>query len=96
MVKFSSGVIFLALGILFAFSGLATNYRIKKFFPPFYNEHKCMLNFATLGLTIPLLIRGSLDIVRFYSKYLEKLIHDEPALYSVILLMIGDIIPLGF
>ena len=96
VVKFSSGFIFTTLGVLFALSGIATNMRIKKYFRGFYREHRCMLNFATIGLSLPLMIRGALDILRAFDTDIEKLIHDEPALYSSILFIVGDIIPMSF
>ena len=96
ILKFSSGIIFITLGLLFAISGLATNMRLKRYFGDFYKEHKCMLVFATMGLSVPLIFRGTLDLLRYYDKDIEKLIHDEPALYSSMLLVVGDMIPLAF
>jgi len=55
-----------------------------------------MLIFATMGLSIPLIFRGTLDLLRYYDKDIERLIHDEPALYSSMLLVVGDMIPLAF
>lgn len=66
IIKVSSGLIFITLGLLFAVSGVATNMRINRYFPDFYKENKWMLIFATMGLSIPLIMRGSLDMLRYY------------------------------
>lgn len=57
--------------MVFAISGVKINYRISKYFKEFYYENKMMLYLATMGLSIPLIVRGTLDIVREFDKGFE-------------------------
>ena len=62
MLTIVSGTTCIILSFSFGISGLLTNKRLKKYFNQFYQEHKCMLISSSLGLSIPLFIRGVTDL----------------------------------
>ena len=59
-------IIFLVLGISFAVIGCKIYYRIKLFHPEYFDQHKNKILIATLGLTIPSLMRSIWDFVFFF------------------------------
>ena len=63
----SGGYNSLVPGILFLVVGLAMNDRLKRYFNSFYQENKCTLYFSTFGLSVPLLFRGTLNLLRLYA-----------------------------
>jgi hypothetical protein len=71
------GIVFIVLGIIFFISSTLTLIRLKFYFPGFYKENKKILIFATLGLSIPVLIRGLLNFIRGISESFEKWINDH-------------------
>ena len=73
-----------------------TNMRLKTYFREFYYENRKMLILATVGLSFPLILRGSFDLIRFYNKGADGFIHKNIALYDTILFLIGDVIPISF
>jgi hypothetical protein len=73
-----------------------TNIRLKTYFNKFYMENRVMLTFATLGLTIPLILRGSLDLFRHYDPEFDEMISENIALYDSMIFSIGDVIPISF
>ena len=52
------------LGIIFLISGTMTIIRLNNYFPEFYKENKKILIFATLGLSLPVFLRGLLNLIR--------------------------------
>ena len=91
-----SGIIFVIIGVAFAVIGFMNNMRLKKFFFPFYQDNRVMLIAATLGLSIPLILRGTIDIIHHFSETAKDLIDDNMAVYDTVLFLIGDIIPISF
>jgi hypothetical protein len=88
-------IAYISLGLAFGISGLMTNLRLKKYFNAFYTDHKCLLIVPPIGLSIPLIIRGIMDLL--------NLIHDIDVFtdkyrmyYDPIQFTIVDIIPLSF
>lgn len=73
-----------------------TNIRLKTYFNMFYKENRTMLILATLGLSIPLILRGSMDLYRHYDPKFEEVINDNIALYDTMIFSIGDVIPISF
>jgi hypothetical protein len=73
-----------------------TNIRLKTYFNKFYKENRVMLTCATLGLTIPLILRGSLDLFRHYDPKFDEMIAENIALYDSMIFSIGDVIPISF
>ena len=70
--------------------------RLKKYFKEFYDENKNMIIFATMGLTISLLIRGIIDNLRYFSVEVNKHIIENENIYNAFLLVFCDIIPICF
>lgn len=66
MITKITGYNFIIIGVAFGVSGFMTNMRLKTFFNQFYMENRTMLVLATLGLSVPLILRGSLDLFRHY------------------------------
>lgn len=59
-----TGINFTILGLLFAIVGIRSLQRLKKYFYSFYKENLCIIYSATMGLSLPLLVRGIVDTVR--------------------------------
>ena len=53
-------------GVLFMVIGVAMNRRLRMCFESFYLENKCTLWFSTIGLSVPLLFRAFLNLMRAY------------------------------
>ena len=56
------GIAFNIIGLGFGFTGLLTNLKLKNHFGEFYNENRWKILLATYGLSIPMLVRGTLNI----------------------------------
>ena len=91
-----AGYNFIVLGLAFGVSGTMTNMRLKKYFNKFYIENRIMLTCATLGLSIPLILRGSMDLFRHYDPEFDKMVNENIALYDSMIFSIGDAIPISF
>lgn len=91
-----AGCSFIVIGLLFAISGTMISCRIRKFFPQFYDENKCMLNAANFGLSIPLIARGILDICRGEMPDFELYIRMNNEFYSPLFCVFADLIPICF
>jgi len=96
MLTIVSGITFLVLGATFGVTGVMNNHRLYKYFKPFYDENKCMLFLATLGLSVPLIVRGVLDTLRYKNENFDKLIAKHQAIYDTMLYFLLDLVPLGF
>ena len=56
-----------------------------------------MLYLATLGLSVPLIVRGSLDLVREFDDKSYNLFEIEyPGTFNILFYVICDLIPLFF
>lgn len=86
----------MTLGFVFAIAGNKINKRLKTHINSFYEENKVILSLANLGLSIPLILRGTFDIVRRYSLTVEIWIQTNIAAYDVCFFLICDLIPLIF
>lgn len=95
-IQLVAGVNFILAGCLFMFSGVLINLRIRKYFREFYNESSTLLWSATFFLSVPLVLRGSLDLMRIYDEDLEDLILKYGRFYNPIFWIITDLIPLYF
>ena len=51
------------LGLSFAIFGYLTSRLIKNYFSSFYTENRCMLYAGTIGLSLPLLLRGLYNLL---------------------------------
>ena len=93
----TNGVLLISLGLVFAISGIKINNRIKTYFKEFYYENKRMLYLATMGLSVPLIVRGSIDIVRDFDEDFEYFTeHVNPVAFNILFYIICDLLPLFF
>ena len=91
-----SGITFILLGLAFGTTGMFNNFRLRTFFPDFYDEHLHMLWFASFGLTLPIIIRGVLDITRYSNKRFIEIVNENIAVYDTGLFLVCDLIPISF
>jgi hypothetical protein len=84
------------VGLAFGISGIMTTLRLKKYFNHFYRDHRCLLIVPPIGLSIPLIIRGTMDLLIMNSKISDFLIGEYRYYYDPIQFLIVDIIPLSF
>lgn len=91
-----SGVNHLLSGSLFIVSGFMINLKIKKSFTSFYIENRTLLWLATLGLSVPILSRGILDLARVFNVDFEKFVHRFIKFYNPAFFLLGDLLPLLF
>jgi H+/Cl- antiporter ClcA len=83
-INYLCGAIFFFLGIGFGVTGIMTNRRLKSHFSEFYNENTFMLQAATYGLSIPMILRGLNDFMTRYSKDYHDLIFKYNVAFEVI------------
>jgi multisubunit Na+/H+ antiporter MnhG subunit len=88
------GIVFIVLGIIFLISGTLTLIRLNKYFSEFYKENKKILIFATLGLSLPVLLRGSLNFIRGISESFESWIDNHQSTYNISFYFMCDLFPL--
>ena len=62
-----TGVVFLVLSIMFLIVGVVLIHKLKIHVEPFYKKVKGLVWTATLVLTITLMIRGVLNLIRFFT-----------------------------
>lgn len=90
-----TGILYFIHSFGFAFWGALILLRLKKFFKEFYYNNWGVLLFATLGLSISLSLRGTLDIVRLNDevrKFMEK--HEN--VMNAVIYIFCDIVPICF
>ena len=87
---------FSILAILFAFTGYLIMRRLKKHFAEFYLENKWLLSSATMGLSMPLLVRGIVDNIRGFSQRFDDHVEQQQALYNCLLFVMADVVPIAF
>jgi len=66
-----SGVISILIGLAFGISGFKALYLLKQHFIIFYNRYSFLLNVASFGLSLPVIIRGILYLLKFNHKFYE-------------------------
>jgi hypothetical protein len=67
---------------------------MKKYFGAFFHENKYMLVIASIGLSVPLIVRGILDLLRIDETFEDKITSKE-GLYDSLFFVLGDMIPLS-
>jgi hypothetical protein len=55
-----------------------------------------MLILASVGLSFPLVLRGTVDLLRGLAPGADIFISNNIALYDILLYLIGDVIPICF
>jgi hypothetical protein len=68
MLSIVTGLIYFILAVAFLTSGLLLIMKLKNHFGQFYQEIKTPIWIATLTLCFNLLVRSTLDAVRFFDK----------------------------
>ena len=64
MLFYGMGGVMCIASILFLVTGIAINNRLSIHFNKFYRENRIKLCISTFGLSVPLLLRGVVDIMR--------------------------------
>ena len=95
VVELASGTLCIILGLAFAVSGFMNNRRLKKYFPDFFEEHKLMLITASIGLSMPVLLRGILNLARLNDDF-DNFIQEKEAMYDSMFFILTEMIPLSF
>lgn len=90
-----TGTLYTAHSLMFAFWGARILLRLRKYFREFYDENWAILLFATLGLSLSLLLRGFLDLVRL-DKRVREFLYEHENVFNSILFIFCDIIPICF
>ena len=67
----ATGLMFIFIGLIFGIVGIMSNMKLYKYFRPFYNVNKTQLWIATSGLSLPLIVRGSLNVAASFKVYME-------------------------
>ena len=88
------GYMLFVCGLLFLVAGVSINIRLKRYFKDFYKDHKIILWVATYGLSIPVMTRGVFDVLRNEIKSLDIWIGLHGSLFSPLMYVFGDLIPL--
>lgn len=91
-----TGLSFDLLSLLFLIVGCLIQFRLKKYFPDFYNENKNMLWFATYALSASLIIRGALNTLRYFSQTINIQLYHNETLYNYFTFLFCDIVPICF
>lgn len=92
---FAQGIIFTIIGLTFGISGILMLNRLKKYFNKFLVENLSMLVLAISGLSIPLILRGILNLIRHFSEAFQELIATNQIAYDIITFIV-EIMPLCF
>ena len=66
------GCLFTSFGFAFAIPGFKSLRLIKKHFNGFYQSYKCYIYITTIGLSVPLLFRGIIDLVDHEIHFLDN------------------------
>lgn len=91
-----AGTCLFIVGIIFLIFGILINFRIKDYFYDFYDENTCLLWTATYCLSVPIIVRGLLDLGRYITPDFDKWIRRNSMFYTPLFYIFGDIIPLCF
>lgn len=81
------------LGLTFMFVGFAIQRRLQQYFNEFYLENRKILLFATFGLSLPILFRGLVDLLRAYVASVENFANTHDIIFNVIMYFFSDVIP---
>lgn len=83
-------------GILFLLVGIGIQLRLKKYFPIFYQEYRCMIWLATMALFFSMFLRIFLDLLGTYNENFSKFSYQNVQWYNSIHLIMCDMIPVVF
>ena len=87
-------VMFTCLGIAFLICGIIMNLALRKYFPHFYESHRCFLWLATISLGIPLLFRAVNNLLLKTSKGYNEFEKKEFVVASNVYLILSTYVPI--
>ena len=95
------GLIFLGselilIGVGFIIYGILTIRVLKTHFSKFYRENIFYLILATILLSLPLIIRGLLDLLRGAWKQFDEFTYNNLVAFNMFNYLVGTILPLAF
>ena len=87
---------FTFLGVAFFYTGLTMNFSLKRYFPQFYMNYRCILWATCFSLTIPLFLRAIVNLSATVSgKFQNWFVNPDHVAYSFTLyLMFSTYIPI--
>ena len=85
---------FTCLGIAFLICGIIMNLALRKYFPHFYESHRCFLWLATISLSIPLLFRAVNNLLLKTSRGYDEFNKKEFVLASNAYLIFSTYLPI--
>jgi len=89
------GFIFIILGLGFLISGIQTMRTLKRLFREFYVDNRCILSFAIISLSVPLIARGCVGIALGYNSNMREYAYFEELTFDAVFYFIGTVIPVG-
>lgn len=92
----AAGVMLIVTGFLFWLQGVFINLLIKKNFSDFYQNNKITLWFPTYLLSVPIIIRGGIDIARVMDKDFDERVDDHREIFTITFYIFTDLFPLCF
>ena len=91
------GTAYVILGLCFAIFGILTISSLKQSFRNFYDDNFWYCVIATVGLSIPLIFRGMLDILKgSHKRFFDFTENRESFSLHIVSFVFGDIVPLAF
>ena len=91
------GTFFVFLGLQFLVIGVLINVRLARYFWSFYKNHSNILITATIGLSLPLLFRGGMDIYIYFDEELAKSLKEGSKIgFDIAFYVFTEIIPIIF
>ena len=87
---------FTFLGVAFFYTGVTMNFALKRYFPQFYKNYRCLLWAACFSLTIPLFLRALVNLSeRVSAKFQAWFINPDNVAYSwTLYLLLSTYIPI--
>ena len=87
---------FTFLGLAFFYTGVTMNFSLKRYFPQFYMNYRCLLWAACFSLTIPLFLRALVNLSeRESGKFQRWFVNPDNEAYSLtVYLILSTYIPI--
>ena len=80
---------------MFFIIGILILKRLNKYFNKFYSQYKAILIFATLGLSVPLMVRGMLDTLRILNEDIRTYLEKHECTFLLISVIFLNTLPMG-
>ena len=88
-------VLFGLLSIAFAITSFMLIRRLRRFYPDFFQQHRCLLYLASAGLTIPLAGRCAYDAFKLNEQNVRWL-EDYEFIVNLMVWLLFDLVPTAF